>query len=520
MKTSRIALGVALCFGAIAALPAQTPGWEQYLDQVRIKKVIADQLTPEQLEERRIRLAQWLAERAANAQTPNTPTGGPAHDTCPTTPYATGAFPFSVSDTTVGLVDDYDLPADTIDPTCTAPTTCTGAGPAGSLPRGAIYTGTGTGADAAYKIRTDANCTLQITVDPTSTQDLAAILYQTQCSSSLADCGCVDDTGAGGTAEVITLNAVAGTDYFVSADGYSSGGTPPGPSGPYTVSVAVTSGTCNLTGGASADLSITKTDGVASVTAGTSTTYTIVASNAGPSSVTGATVADTFPASCTSVSWSCVAAGGATCTAAGTGNINDTVNLPMGGTATYSATCAVSVAASGTLTNTATITGVGGVAEVNPANNTATDSDTIVAPALSSTPTSGTTTTFATTTVGQSAPTATITFNNPGPAPVVVSCSAPAPAVFSASPLSITVPATGSNSTSVTFSPTAPGPVTGSMVCTAGAQTFNFPLEGTGRAAIVVPDTIPSMGEGSRWVMILSVLALGLLAFAGYSRRQ
>jgi hypothetical protein len=58
------------------------------------------------------------------------------------------------------------------------------------------------------------------------------------------------------------------------------------------------------------------------------------------------------------------------------------------------------------------------------------------------------------------------------------------------------------------------------MVCTAGAQTFNFPLEGTGRAAIIVPDTIPSMGEGSRWVMILSVLALGLLAFAGYSRRQ
>jgi len=262
MKTSRIALGVALCFGAIAALPAQTPGWEQYLDQVRIKKAIADQLTPEQLEERRIRLAQWLAERAANAQTPNTPTGGPAHDTCPTTPYATGAFPFSVSDTTVGLVDDYDLPADTTDPTCTAPTTCTGGASSGSGPRGAIYTGTGTGADAAYKIRTDANCTLEITVDPTSTQDLAGILYQTQCSSSLADCGCVADTGVGGTAEVITLDAVAGTDYFVSADGYSTGATPPGPSGPYTVSVAVTSGSCNLTGGASADLSITKTDGV------------------------------------------------------------------------------------------------------------------------------------------------------------------------------------------------------------------------------------------------------------------
>lgn len=391
MKTSRIALGVALCFGAIAALPAQTPGWEQYLDQVRIKKAIADQLTPEQLEERRVRLAQWLAERAANAQTPNTPTGGPAHDTCPTTPYATGAFPFSVSDTTVGLVDDYDLPADTTDPTCTAPTTCTGGASSGSGPRGAIYTGTGTGADAAYKIRTDANCTLEITVDPTSTQDLAGILYQTQCSSSLADCGCVADTGVGGTAEVITLDAVAGTDYFVSADGYSTGATPPGPSGPYTVSVAVTSGSCNLT-----------TD----------------------------------------------------------------------------------------------------------------------IPPLSSVPASGVTSTLATTTVGQTSAATTITFTNTSPSAATVTCSAPSPSVFSASPLSINVPAAGSNSTSVTFSPTAPGPVTGSMVCTAGAQTFNFPLEGTGRAAIIVPDTIPSMGEGSRWVMILSVLALGLLAFAGYSRRQ
>ena len=43
----------------------------------------------------------------------------------------------------------------------------------------------------------------------------------------------------------------------------------------------------------------------------------------------GATVADTFPASLT-CTWTCAGAGGGTCTASGSGNINDTVE-PAGG---------------------------------------------------------------------------------------------------------------------------------------------------------------------------------------------
>jgi uncharacterized repeat protein (TIGR01451 family) len=63
-----------------------------------------------------------------------------------------------------------------------------------------------------------------------------------------------------------------------------------------------------------ADLSITKTDGVTTATPGGSLTYTITASNAGPSNATGATVADTLPAALTGT-WTCVGAGGGTCTA-------------------------------------------------------------------------------------------------------------------------------------------------------------------------------------------------------------
>jgi uncharacterized repeat protein (TIGR01451 family) len=128
---------------------------------------------------------------------------------------------------------------------------------------------------------------------------------------------------------------------------------------------------------ASADLTITKTDGVTNVSAGGSTTYTIVASNAGPSNAPGSTVADTFPASLT-CSWTCVGAGGGTCAAGPTaGNISDTANLPVAGSVTYTATCSVSGAATGSIANTATVAAAAGVTDPNPANNSATDTDTV-----------------------------------------------------------------------------------------------------------------------------------------------
>jgi uncharacterized repeat protein (TIGR01451 family) len=162
-----------------------------------------------------------------------------------------------------------------------------------------------------------------------------------------------------------------------------------------------------------ADLSITKTDGVAAVAAGGSTTYTITTSNAGPSNATGATVADTFPAALT-CTWTCIGAGGGTCTASGSGNINDTVNLPAGGSVTHTASCTVSASATGTLVNTATVTAPGGTTDPAPGNNSATDTDTIALTAdLSITKTDGVTSA----TPGGST-TYTITASNAGPVAV------------------------------------------------------------------------------------------------------
>jgi hypothetical protein len=133
-----------------------------------------------------------------------------------------------------------------------------------------------------------------------------------------------------------------------------------------------------------ADVSITKTDGRTSVGAGTNTTYTITASNAGPSNAPGSTVLDIFPAACTSVSWTCVGAGGGTCPANGTGNINQSVNLPSGGSVVFSAICAISTGATGTLVNTATVAVAGGITDPTPDDNSATDTNTISAfPTLS-----------------------------------------------------------------------------------------------------------------------------------------
>ncbi len=173
----------------------------------------------------------------------------------------------------------------------------------------------------------------------------------------------------------------------------------------------------------SADLAITKTNGTPTSVPGTNTVYTITASNAGPDPVPAATIADTFPAACASVTWTCAGAGGGTCTAAGSGNINSSVNLPAGGSTTFTATCAISPTATGSLANTATVAGT--FTDPMPGNNSATDTDTLVpsanlAAALTDTPdpvTAGGTLTYGAT-VSNAGPSAaqTVTAGLPLPA--------------------------------------------------------------------------------------------------------
>ena len=122
-----------------------------------------------------------------------------------------------------------------------------------------------------------------------------------------------------------------------------------------------------------ADLSILKTADSATVLPGSQITYRIAATNNGPSAVTGANVRDMLPITLSNASWTCTATAGSSCVPSnGTGNINSTVNLLVGGVANFTLTATLASDATGTLTNTATITPPSGVSDPNNANNTST----------------------------------------------------------------------------------------------------------------------------------------------------
>lgn len=126
------------------------------------------------------------------------------------------------------------------------------------------------------------------------------------------------------------------------------------------------------------NLSITKTDGVTTVYQGGPVSYTVVVTNNSAFSV-AASVADTVPATVTSVTWTCAASAGSSCAAAsGSGNtISTSATLLASGTATYTISGTLSTSATGTLSNTATVSPPSFLPDSNSADNSATDGDTI-----------------------------------------------------------------------------------------------------------------------------------------------
>ncbi|MEQ9161746.1 MAG: hypothetical protein RLN74_03500, partial [Ilumatobacter fluminis] len=158
-----------------------------------------------------------------------------------------------------------------------------------------------------------------------------------------------------------------------------------------------------------ADISVTKTDGATTVVPGETTTYTIVVTNAGPSTDPAVTVTDTFPASLTCASTSTATGGATGNTTSGTGDIDDTLSMPPDSTVTYTATCDIDPAATGTITNTTTATA--SITDPDTTNDTATDDTTLTPTAdITITKTDG-----ATTVVPGETTTYTIVVTNAGP---------------------------------------------------------------------------------------------------------
>ncbi|GAB4433801.1 MAG: hypothetical protein Kow0031_15420 [Anaerolineae bacterium] len=133
-----------------------------------------------------------------------------------------------------------------------------------------------------------------------------------------------------------------------------------------------------IVGGYEADLWLTQANGVDSAKPGSQVTYIISVGNDGPSHVTGAVVSDTFPAALTNVSWTCSASSGSSCPASGSGDINATVDLLAGGQADFTVAATIDPAATGSLSNSATVSAP---TDPNSANNSATDTDSLTSAA-------------------------------------------------------------------------------------------------------------------------------------------
>uniref|UniRef100_UPI0031DC8022 DUF11 domain-containing protein n=1 Tax=Pedobacter sp. TaxID=1411316 RepID=UPI0031DC8022 len=131
----------------------------------------------------------------------------------------------------------------------------------------------------------------------------------------------------------------------------------------------------NVTPVPTADLAVTNTDGKTNYTPGTTNTYTFVVTNNGPSNAPGSTITNTLPAGVT-CTWTAVYAGGATGTASGSGSISQTVDIPSGGSVTYTYVVNVPSSFTGNFVNTGSAAVGAGITDPTPANNSAMDTDT------------------------------------------------------------------------------------------------------------------------------------------------
>jgi uncharacterized repeat protein (TIGR01451 family) len=243
-----------------------------------------------------------------------------------------------------------------------------------------------------------------------------------------------------------------------------------------------------------ANLSITKTDGAADEVPGTSVTYTIVATNIGPSPANGVSVTDNFPGILTGVTYTSVAAGGATGNTAGPagGNISDTLNMPSGSSVTYTVNATIQSSATGNLSNTATITAPAGVVDPVPGNNSATDTDTLTPSSDVAVDKSGPASVLAGANI-----TYTISVTNNGPSDATslsFADAVPANTTF----VSVTTPAGWTRTDAV--APGGTGTITFTAASLAASATSNFTLVVNANAGLasgtIITNTV-NVGSGS-----------------------
>ncbi|MEM9303894.1 MAG: immunoglobulin-like domain-containing protein [Pseudomonadota bacterium] len=136
---------------------------------------------------------------------------------------------------------------------------------------------------------------------------------------------------------------------------------------------AVATRTVQVTFSATVDLSVTKDDGLAVAESGTLVDYIIVVRNSSIEDAVGIGVSDIIPAGLSGVSWICDAEGAAGCTAEGTGDVIDTVDLPGETSVIYTVTGTIEGADGTVIENTVSLTIPDDVLDANADDDSATD---------------------------------------------------------------------------------------------------------------------------------------------------
>ena len=133
-------------------------------------------------------------------------------------------------------------------------------------------------------------------------------------------------------------------------------------------------------------VAIAKTSTAGALLAGSSFAYTVTATSTGQAPAHGTVVSDSLPANVSSWSWTCTASDGAVCPAAsGTAALNETLaTFPVGGKVVYAITAQLAASATGTVSNTATVTpAAGSGGSCNPCSASVSNPVTALVPGVS-----------------------------------------------------------------------------------------------------------------------------------------
>jgi uncharacterized repeat protein (TIGR01451 family) len=200
------------------------------------------------------------------------------------------------------------------------------------------------------------------------------------CGGSASGSGNINRTVNMPAGSTITFTTTSGSVANTASGSLVNTASVAAPAGVLDTNLSDNSATDTDTIFTTANLAVSMIDGVTGVSAGGGIVYTIEVSNTGPQAVSGAAVSDAFPAAFSGVTWTCSATSNSSCAAAsGSGNINMTVNLRNGGRATFIVNATVAANATGTLVNTASVTVPANTTDPNNSNNSATDTNTILA---------------------------------------------------------------------------------------------------------------------------------------------